>query len=78
VWKPWLDIAGPEGRSILDEYGMPRQDRGASEISGLYFLGLPWLHAVLSASLMGVGSDARYLADRMGLIGAAAVEAATA
>jgi putative flavoprotein involved in K+ transport len=74
----WLDIAGPEGRSILDEYGMPRQDRGVSEVSGLYFLGLPWLNTILSSSLMGVGPDSRHLAERMGLIGAAAVESPTA
>ena len=76
----WLDIAGPDGRSILDEYGMPRQDRGVSEVSGLYFLGLPWLHTVLSATLMGVSPDARYLAEQMSLIGAdaAAVDTPTA
>jgi putative flavoprotein involved in K+ transport len=68
----WLDISGPDGRSILDEYGIPRQDRGVSEVPGLYFLGLPWLNTILSASLMGVSPDARYLADQMGLIGAAA------
>ncbi|HEU6439563.1 MAG TPA: hypothetical protein VFC12_03905, partial [Terriglobales bacterium] len=68
----------PEGRPILDEYGMPRQDRGVSEVSGLYFLGLPWLNTILSASLMGVGPDARHLADRMGLIGAAAVDTSAA
>jgi len=74
----WLDIAGPDGRSILDEYGIPRQDRGVSEVSGLYFIGLPWLHTVLSASLMGVGPDSRHLADRMGLIPAAGVDTPTA
>jgi putative flavoprotein involved in K+ transport len=74
----WLDVAGPDGRSILDEYGIPRQDRGVSEVSGLYFLGLPWLHTVLSASLMGVGPDSRYLADRLGLIAAAAVDTSAA
>ena len=69
----WLDIAEPDGRSILDEYGIPRQDRGVSQVSGLYFIGLPWLHTVLSASLMGVGPDSHYLADRMGLLPAAEV-----
>jgi len=67
----WLDVAGPNGRGILDEYGIPRQDRGVSEVPGLYFIGLPWLHTVLSASLMGVGPDARHLAYRMGLVGPA-------
>jgi putative flavoprotein involved in K+ transport len=66
----WLNIAGPDAQSIVDEYGLPRQDRGVSEIPGLYFLGLPWLHNVLSATLMGIGPDSLYLADRMGLIDA--------
>lgn len=68
----WLDLP------ILDEFGVPRQDRGVSEVSGLYFLGLPWLHTVASATLGGVGGDARYLAERMGLTDAANVEVATA
>ena len=61
----WLNLP------ILDEYGVPRQDRGVSEVPGLHFLGLPWLHTFVSAALVGVGSDARYLAGRMGLIAAA-------
>ena len=68
----WLDLP------ILDEYGVPRQDRGVSEVPGLHFLGLPWLHTFISATLVGVGSDARYLAERMGLIDAAGVEPVTA
>lgn len=36
------------------------------------------LHTVASATLGGVGGDARYLAERMGLIDAADVEVATA
>ncbi len=64
----WLDLP------ILDEYGVPRQHRGVSEVPGLYFLGLPWLHTFLSAALVGVGSDARHLAERMGLIEAEEVD----
>jgi putative flavoprotein involved in K+ transport len=74
----WLDIADTAGRSILDEYGIPRQDRGVSDVPGLYFIGLPWLHTVLSNSLMGVGPDSLHLADRMGLIGAASDDAISA
>ena len=74
----WLDVADPAGRPILDEYGVPRQDRGVSDVPGLYFIGLPWLHTVLSQSLMGVGPDSLHLADRMGLIGAAADDAISA
>jgi putative flavoprotein involved in K+ transport len=63
----WLDLP------ILDEFGVPRQDRGVSEVPGLYFLGLPWQHTFVSAALVGVGSDASYLAGRMGLIDTAEV-----
>ena len=63
----WLDMP------ILDEFGVPSQDRGVSEVPGLYFLGLPWQHTFVSAALVGVGSDATYLAGRMGLIDTAEV-----
>ena len=53
---------------IFDEYGVPRNDRGVSEVPGLYFIGLLWLRNMLSASLLGIGPDARHLAGRMGLI----------
>jgi len=46
---------------------MPHQDRGVSEVPGLYFIGLPWQHTQLSATLVGVGWDAAHLARRMGL-----------
>jgi hypothetical protein len=42
-----------------------------SEVPGLYFIGLLWLHNLLSASLLGVGPDARHLAAQMDLITAA-------
>jgi putative flavoprotein involved in K+ transport len=68
----WLDLP------ILDEFGVPRQDRGVSEVPGLHFLGLPWLHTFVSAALVGVGADARYLAERMGLIAATEVDPVSA
>jgi len=58
----WIDMP------IFDEHGVPRNDRGVAEVPGLYFIGLLWLHNLLSASLMGVGPDARHLAGHMGLI----------
>jgi hypothetical protein len=61
----------PNWSSSLPGYGVPRQDRGVLEVPGLHFLGLPWLHTFVSATLEGMGLDARYLAERMGLIGAA-------
>ena len=46
--------------------GWPVQTRGvATDVPGLFFLGLPFLYAGASALLGGVGRDAAYLADRM-------------
>jgi putative flavoprotein involved in K+ transport len=39
--------------------------RGATEVPGLYFLGLSWQHTRGSALLGFVGDDAAYLADRI-------------
>jgi putative flavoprotein involved in K+ transport len=57
----WLDLP------ILDEQGFPKQRRGVSDVPGLYFLGLLWLRNQLSATLMGPATDARHLAETMGL-----------
>ena len=57
----WLDMP------ILDEWGVPRHDRGVSDVPGLYFLGLPWQYTQLSPALPGVGWDAAHLARHMGL-----------
>jgi len=55
----WIDLP------ILDDLGVPRQDRGVSPIPGLYFLGLPWLRDQGSATLFGVGRDGADLFERM-------------
>ncbi|MEO8230322.1 MAG: NAD(P)-binding domain-containing protein [Chloroflexota bacterium] len=54
----WIDLP------IFDEQGAPCHSRGISEVPGLSFLGLPWLHDQASATLYGVSRDAAYLADR--------------
>ena len=38
-----------------------------TEVPGLYFLGLLWQHNQASATLFGVGLDARHIAAQMGL-----------
>ena len=38
------------------------QERGASDIPGLFFLGLNWMHKRKSGIIYGVGDDAEYLA----------------
>jgi putative flavoprotein involved in K+ transport len=52
----WIELP------IFDEYGMPRQQRGVTEIPGLTFIGLPWMYDMGSANLVGVARDAQHLA----------------
>lgn len=46
---------------VTDERGHVRHERGVTEVPGLYFLGLPWLHSWGSGRFFGVGRDADYL-----------------
>jgi putative flavoprotein involved in K+ transport len=39
--------------------------RGVTDVAGLYFLGLPWLHTWGSGRFSGVGLDAQLLADHI-------------
>jgi putative flavoprotein involved in K+ transport len=58
----WIELSG----IILDEHGYPDHERGVvDEEPGLYFLGLPYQHTLVSATIGGVGSDARYIADHI-------------
>lgn len=54
----WLDLP------VLNELGVPRHQRGVSEVPGLTFIGLLWQHTQASANFVGVASDAAYLASR--------------
>lgn len=47
----------------LTKDGYPKHHRGISNIEGLYFIGLPWLHTRGSATLGGIKNDAEYLTD---------------
>jgi putative flavoprotein involved in K+ transport len=47
---------------ILDADGFPIQKRGVTDYSGLFFVGLPWLHNAKSGLIYGVGDDAAYIA----------------
>lgn len=47
----------------LAKNGYPEHYRGVSNIDGLYFIGLPWLHTRGSATLGGIKKDAKYLSD---------------
>jgi putative flavoprotein involved in K+ transport len=46
---------------IFDARGYPEHERGVTPVSGLYFLGLPWLHTWGSGRFSGVGRDAEHL-----------------
>lgn len=55
----WLDLP------VLDEGGYPRYERGVTEVPGLYFVGLHWLHTAGSGLFYQVGRDAEYVVDRL-------------
>ena len=54
----WLDLPIP------DEFGVPRQVRGETEIPGLTCIGMLWQRNAASANLAGIHVDAAYLASR--------------
>jgi len=49
----------------LDDQGYPINYRGVSNIQGMYFIGLPWMHTRGSATLGGVYKDVKYLINIM-------------
>jgi putative flavoprotein involved in K+ transport len=49
----------------LDPVGQPLQERGVSPLSGLYFLGLHWMHTFKSGTFLGIGDDAAYVVDHL-------------
>lgn len=50
---------------VFNLRGFPETNRGITEIPGLYFLGLPWMHTWGSARFSGIAEDAAYLVDRI-------------
>jgi putative flavoprotein involved in K+ transport len=54
----WIDLP------VLDEYGLPRQVAGETDVPGLSFIGTPWLVDMGSANLVGLVRDAEALAAR--------------
>jgi putative flavoprotein involved in K+ transport len=57
----WIEVP------VFDGQGYPGHDRGVTPVSGLYFLGLPWLYTWGSGRFSGIARDALYLADRITL-----------
>lgn len=57
----WIDVP------VFDGAGQPAHERGVTNSSGLYFIGLPWLHTWGSGRFCGVGDDAIHLAKLIAL-----------
>ena len=55
----WLDLP------IFNGMGAPVHHRGVTKETGLYFIGLPWLHTWGSGRFSGVADDADYLASQI-------------
>ncbi|MBE9028825.1 MSMEG_0569 family flavin-dependent oxidoreductase [filamentous cyanobacterium LEGE 11480] len=53
----WVEIP------VFDGRGYPGHDRGVTSVSGLYFVGLPWLHTWGSGRFSGIARDVQYVAD---------------
>ncbi|CAA0093000.1 putative oxidoreductase CzcO [Zhongshania aliphaticivorans] len=55
----WLDAP------VFNGMGHPQHTRGVSAQTGLYFIGLPWLHTWGSGRFSGVARDAEYIAQQI-------------
>lgn len=59
----WIDLP------VFDERGYPRYERGVTEIPGLYFVGLHWMHTQGSGLFYGVGRDAEHIVGHLNRAG---------
>lgn len=50
---------------VFEDNGHPRQNRGVTDVDGLYFIGLNWMHTWGSGRFYQVGRDAEYLSEVM-------------
>jgi len=50
---------------VFDEHGYPEHVRGVTDVDGVYFIGLHWLHRLASGLVWGVSSDGKYLAEQI-------------
>jgi putative flavoprotein involved in K+ transport len=48
---------------VFDPNGTPIYQHGISPITGLYFIGFPWLNKRKSGIIYGIAEDAQYIAD---------------
>jgi len=56
----WIDMP-----NIIQEKEWPLHERGVTSIKGLFFLGMPWQSQRGSALLLGVGSDAGFIHQKI-------------
>jgi len=50
---------------VLDDSGFPITEGGVTRFPGLYFCGLPWLPAMKSGILLGVGENAQRVTEHL-------------
>ncbi|MEM7593567.1 MAG: MSMEG_0569 family flavin-dependent oxidoreductase [Cyanobacteria bacterium P01_A01_bin.83] len=50
---------------VFDGVGYPSHNRGVTSVSGLYFLGLPWLYTWGSGRFSGIARDAKYICNHI-------------
>ena len=50
---------------ICDDRGFPIQTRGVTKYPGLYFVGMPWMPALKTGILAGVGEFAEHIASHI-------------
>ena len=55
----WIDL------DITDKNNHPIQNRGVTNHSGLYFMGLQWMYSSKSAQFIGVSEDAKYIVEEI-------------
>jgi putative flavoprotein involved in K+ transport len=49
----------------FDPDGIPAQHRGVTDVPGLYFLGLHWMHTFASGTFLGLAGDAAHVGDHL-------------
>ena len=55
----WIELP------VLDPTGRPLHDRGLTELPGLAFVGMHWLHKRKSSLFLGVGEDAEHVVAQL-------------
>jgi putative flavoprotein involved in K+ transport len=50
---------------IWDEFGYPVQERGVTQVPGLYFAGLHWMYTLKSGLFIGVGEDTAHVVEHI-------------